>query len=582
MGKKRAGRRDTAPRAAPPVRKPARWKWLLFAGGAFLLTLWVYWPAVNGPFLFDDFYLPFFAADFAGTPLHASLTGVRPLLMLTFWVNYEISGHTPFSYHLANVLFHFVNGCLVFLFVRTVLGWRLNDEPRRTILALFAAGLFLLHPVQTESVAYVASRSETLSVMFCYAALVLYTSQRSDSVPWPAALGVLALFAAAAATKEHTAALPAVLLLTDFFHGGNFSPRRILNNLRLYVLLAAAAGVALVFIGRVLAASSSAGFGVKGVTWSDYLFTQFRAIWVYLRLVILPAGQNIDYNFALSRSILDRGAWLGLLGLIGLLTMAVLMASKHPVAAYGLFVFLIFLAPTSSLIPIQDDLAERRLYLPMAGLVLATAALLATWRVGQSALVAVLSGILLVCGALTYQRNQVWSSAVTLWQDSVRKAPSNSRAHFQLAYAYYQAGLCREAVAEYGTAAKLDTPDARLYLNWGLARDCAGEDAPALELLHKAAALQPTAHVYSQIGMIHGKRGRREEARQALERARQIDPRFAMTYVYLGHLHAEVGEWQAAAREYRRALLLDPENESARKALESAEFELRKAGSPRR
>jgi tetratricopeptide (TPR) repeat protein len=576
MGKKRARPPDTGPGAAPPVRKPARWQWLLFAA-ALLLTPWVYWPAVNGPFLFDDFYLPFFANDFAGAPLQASLTGVRPLLMFTFWVNYQISGRAPISYHLANVLFHFVNGWLVFLFVNAVLAWSLSDEPRRTILALFAAGLFLLHPVQTESVAYVASRSETLSVMFCYAALALYAGRRSDSASWLVVVGVLVLFAAAVATKEHTAALPAVLLLTDCFRGGNFSPRRILDNSRLYVPLAAAAGVALIFIERVLAASTSAGFGVKGITWSDYLFTQFRAIWVYLRLFILPAGQNIDYDYALSRSILDRGAWLGLLGLVGLVTMAVLKARKHPVAAYGLFVFLIFLAPTSSVIPIQDPLAERRLYLPLAGLVLAAAALLGAWRVRQAAFVAVLSGILLMCGLLTYQRNQVWSSPMALWQDSVRKAPSNSRAHFQLAHSYYEAGRCREAVAEYETTAKLATPDARLYLNWGLARDCAGEDAPALELLQKAAALHPTAHVYSQIGMIHGKRGRRDEARQALERARQIDPRFVMTYVYLGHLHTELGEWQAAARQYRRALLLDPENETARKALESAEWELQKS-----
>ncbi|MCL4401576.1 MAG: hypothetical protein M1436_02780, partial [Acidobacteria bacterium] len=223
----------TPSRAAGGIRW---WHWALALAGALIAVLEAYGPALRGPFVFDDQYLPFTDPALADQPLHNWFVGVRPLLMFSFWANFRISQLHPLSYHLFNVLFHFITAVLVFLIGRRLLGWAGTKDATREILAAFAGGLFLLHPVQTESVAYVASRSEALSVMFFYAAFALFLYRRSSAVSWPVAAGVLLLFGAAATTKEHTAVLPALLLLTDWFWAPEpgFSPiQRIRRNWRL-------------------------------------------------------------------------------------------------------------------------------------------------------------------------------------------------------------------------------------------------------------------------------------------------------------------------------------------------------------
>ena len=169
---------------------------------------------------------------------------MRPLLMFTFWMNYQQSGaQETFGYHAVNVLLHFFNAIFTFLAVRKVLSWAGVEESRARILSFFAAGLFLLHPVQTESVSYIASRSETLSVFFVLAALVVFLYRKTATLSIPRILALLALFAAAALSKEHTAVLPALFILTDYYWNFEFSPSVIWRNWKLYVPIAAGAAL---------------------------------------------------------------------------------------------------------------------------------------------------------------------------------------------------------------------------------------------------------------------------------------------------------------------------------------------------
>lgn len=197
----------TRKRARPSSPAPAfSLKFWHFAAGALvalLVVFEVYQPALYGPFLFDDNYLPIYSHGFAERPLIVAIRGVRPFLMFTFWLNHRLSGLEPYSYHVFNVLFHLLNALLVFLIVRRVLTWAGEEGWRRESLAAFAGGLFLLHPVQTESVAYVASRSENLSILFLYSAFALFLYRRSPAISWRETFGVLLLFGAAEIGRAH-------------------------------------------------------------------------------------------------------------------------------------------------------------------------------------------------------------------------------------------------------------------------------------------------------------------------------------------------------------------------------------------
>jgi tetratricopeptide (TPR) repeat protein len=526
-------------------------------------VLVVYGPALSGPFLFDDLYLPFTAAEFANAGVRTWVSGLRPALMLSFWGNFRLSGMEPFSYHLFNVLCHCLNGVLIFLAVRKLLAWAGAAERTRDPLAGFAAALFLLHPLQTESVAYVASRSEVLSVMFYLAAFNVFLYRRRAAASFPVSIAVVLLFAAAVSTKEHTASLPLALLLTDYWFNPGFSFAGIRKNWRLYGLMAAGAAVVIRPVWRLLRTADTAGFALKDLPWHHYFFTQGRAIWQYIRLFLLPWGQNVDPDFPVSRTLLDHGALFGLLGLAALAAAAVWGRRRFPLASYGFLLFLLLLAPTSSVMPIADPLAERRLYLPMIGLLLAAMDFLRRWKAPPRTVAAAMVALLVVEGALAHRRNEVWSSDLALWTDSVAKSPNKSRPHFQLGFAYFSHGRCAEALAEYQTAARLSPPEYRLLTNLGMAHGCLDQWAPALEEFRQAQPLRNGPHVWALIGLAEAKLGHREQALAAFDTAEKLGAAYDTTYAYRGDLYAAAGDWAAADREYRRALALNPGSELA-------------------
>src|SRR5581483_710165 len=291
----------------------------------------------------------------------------------------------PYPYHLLNILFHAMNAVLTFFIVRKILSLAGPAAARRDLVSAFCALLFLLHPVQTESVSYVASRSENQSLLFFLGAFALFLYRRRPAISWTVSTGVLILFGAALATKEHTFVLPALLLLSDYYWNPGFSFEGIRRNWRLYGPLAAGALGGALFIWKILAAAGSAGFGMKDLPWYQYFFTECRAFFVYLRLFIFPAGQTVDYDFPISRTLFDHGAIFGLLVILLLTAVALWFRRRFPLASYGFLAYLILMAPTSSFVPIRDPIAERRLYLPFLGLLLIAAEFLLRLRVERRA-----------------------------------------------------------------------------------------------------------------------------------------------------------------------------------------------------
>lgn len=567
--------RKTADAARAAKAQPSYWwAYLLGLFLAAFAAFQAYGSTLRAPFLFDDLYLPFTNPHFADEGFRTWVRAPRPLLMATYWINFQSSGQDPYSYHVWNVLLHVAASAMAWLIVRNLLGRAGESGWKREILAGFAGAVFLLHPLQTESVAYVASRSESLSVLLAYAALAVFLRQEGDEIGWGRTFAILGLFAAAALSKEHTAVMPAAILLADVF----WMRRSILQSLtrqwRLFGPLAIGGLFGLSFVWKVLVGSASAGFHLKEITWSQYFWTQCRAIWVYIRMFFLPYGQNVDHDFPISRTPLEHGAWLGFLALAALIALAWIWRERFPLASFGVFLFLLLIAPTSSVVPLLDTLVERRVYLPMVGLLLVVCEFARRVPLSRWQLTGILSAVVIVLGFLTAHRNQVWTDPVALWTDSAAKAPRKVRPRHQLAYAYFELGQCERAVAEYEKAASLAPPDRHLLINWALAYDCAQRYNAAIDRLNQALALERNAHVHSLLGMMKAKQGRYPEAWAEIEAALNLDPKFAVAYVYRGNLRAIGGDIQAAIADYRKALELEPGLTAAQEALAQAEQRL--------
>jgi tetratricopeptide (TPR) repeat protein len=548
-------------RASNAAHKSGRRGWIFAAAAvaAVCLVFAVYGPALGAPFVFDDLRQPYYLEHYPGALL-AWISGVRPALMLSYWSNYQLSKEV-FGFHICNVIIHGLNAFLVFFIVGKL------AAPGGTLAAAFAAAVFLVHPIQTESVTYIAGRSECLSALFFLGAFAVFLYRRPGGATWKVTIAVLALFGAALATKEHTLVLPGLLLLTDYYWNPGFSFEGIRRNWRVYVAMALAGAAGVAVVASVLTHAPTAGFGVRGQTWYQYFFTECRAFFVYLRLLIFPAGQNLDWDYPISRNIMDHGTIFAMAAILLLLTAAIYFRRRYPLASYGFLVYVLLLAPTSSFVPIKDPLAERRLYLPMIGMLLVVAAVTRRIRVDRRKLAAACACLVLVLAILTYQRNRLWASDTALWEDTVHKSPSKARVRLQLAFTYYAHGRCQDALAQYAEASQLRKPDVHMLVDWGLAYECAGEPDEALAKLREAAALRPTAHVFSQIGLVYARQSRWPEALEALNRAESLDRNYDMTYCYRAGVRAKTNDLAGALADYQHALALDPTNQLARQGL---------------
>ena len=564
-------RKSKSARAEAPASRP--WRWYGAALATLAVLCLVYGPAMHTAFLFDDTTQQF-ATGSVTRPLSAWIGPVRPALMFSYWLNSRISMQDTSSYHLFNILIHELAGIFVFLVIRRLLEFAGAPESSRTPFAAFGALLFLLHPLQSESVAYISGRSDALCGMFASASLAAFLYRRSPAISWPGVLPVVLLFIAALLSKEQAVVLPALFLLTDFWWNPQLPLRAVRANWKLYMVLALGAVGGVALFSSLILRSGSAGFAMKDFTWYQYLFTQFRALFVYLFNFVLPIHLSVDWDFPISHNLFEHGAIFGLAGLVALAAAAWRYRRGFPLAGYGFFVFLVLLAPTSSILPIRDPIADRRMYLPMLGLILISIDLLRHLK-AEPKVLAMGAAVLIVAAAVaTHARAEVWSSPISLWQDTALKSPNKVRAHFQLAFAYFDQGRYDIAVAEFQKTAELRPPSADLLLDWGLAYDGLNQPDKALEKFHQAAVLEPSAHIYTQIGYIHAKRSAWQEAMQAFETAERLDPSYAVTYMYKGQVYLATNQPSSAAAEFQHALALDAALAPAREGLAKAEQRL--------
>jgi len=540
---------------------------LALLGGVVFGAFLIYWPAIQGNFVLDDLSLPLSQAA-NRQPLLVWVRGVRPVLMVSYWANGRLFGSTPASYHLVNLLFHLINGGLVFLVLQRLLAMAAWERSRRLAAAALGAVVFLIHPLQTESVSYISGRSESLAALFVLMAYTVFLYRRREAISWPESVAVLVLFGLGVATKENAVSLGGILLLTDLMWPHAFSLRGLRRNWRLYLLMVPAGLGAAGAILRMLSHAGTAGFTVATFKWYEYAFTEARAIFSYLRMVVLPLGQSLDHDFAASRTIFDHGAILYILILGALVAAAVLLRRKFPLSAFGLLMFLIWLAPTSSVIPIDDALVERRMYLPMMGLILIACEGMDRLNLRRPAVFGTATIVVLALAGFCYERNELWGRPESLLAMAATESRNNPRPLLNFAEILIKSNRCDLAVPYLVKAQRILPNNYFVKAGWGRTLACLGHGEEALQALQEAARLRSCSQVYEWIGLVFGQMGRLEDARAAIEKAVQLDPKSAEAHGALALWYESVHDLESAELEYQRSLDLDPDAWTVRDALD--------------
>ncbi|HEY6360493.1 MAG TPA: tetratricopeptide repeat protein [Vicinamibacterales bacterium] len=545
MGRSRGSRKDVpAGRMVSDARSGFSWRAAVIVSAGFL----AYSNSLSGPFVFDDQlsivenpsirrWWPLSTVLFPERELPVA---GRPLVNLSFALNYAGGGLEVFGYHLVNVTLHLMCALLVFGLVRRTLEMPIVNAtfPRQsTNLAFAAALLWTLHPLTTEAVNYVTQRTE-LMMAFCYL-LTLYASARAwqhvhphrTSTPlsasragvegrWQAA--AIASCAAGMACKESMATAPLIVVVHDAVFRFGSLKRALATRWRFY------AGLALSWV--LLAALMwsgprihSAGFS-SGVSPWAYLLNQTVMITQYLQLAVWPRSLVANYGWPVAMTLGDVLPYALLV--VVLLALTTIALIRCPALGFLGAWFFVTLAPTSSVVPIATEVgAERRMYLPLVALiVLAVVALARITRTRPAATAAAVLACAAALAAGTVTRNRDYGSGLRLARTAVERRPTGV-AHHVLGTELLKAGLTDEAMVHLRQAVD-GAPRARFTLGVQLLNQ--GETSAAIEELQRFLREQPLLL-------------------EAVS-ARQL----------LGQAFARQQQWPQAIEQYRRVLTMNP------------------------
>jgi len=522
-----------------------------------LVTAIVYVNSLAAPFLFDDWL--FIGED--GVIRQAWKWDSWQYLNRAFatWTlqwNHDLGrGFFAWQYRLTNVAIHIAAGLTLFGLVRRTLllpateplsgltpaARRDQGQDRADWVAAAVALIWLVHPLQTESVTYVVQRYESLMGLFFL--LTLYFTLRGAQSDKPRDWYIAAFVACClgALSKEVIAIAPLIVLLYDraFLSGTWTGAWRRRWPLYLALLLPVAF---LLFATRNLFvgdASSSAGFVMKDITAWEYLRSQPAVLLYYLRLALWPDRLILDYGWPVAESPL---AIYGLGAVILLLVGLSLWATwRHPKLGFLGLSFFLILAPTSSVIPIKDLAFEHRMYLPLAVVivlaVLAVEQLLVRLKLPVGVRVsAALVLIAVVAGGLslrTMLRNRDYADSIVIWKQCIENNPSHPRPYRILADAY----LKQDPVV-------------------------------AIAFYKEALAKNPNIYwLWIDLGNAQLKRKNIPEATQAYEQAARLEPKLIQAHVNLSRLRMRSGDFAGAVNAAEEGIRAKPGDAVALKQL---------------
>jgi Flp pilus assembly protein TadD len=578
---------------------------------AGLLAFALYLNTLHGPFLFDDW------TYIAENPLirhldhflrpgtlqeHLAQEGVRlpyadlfdsfvrrPMSYLTFALNYRLHGTDSFGYNLVNVFIHVSATLLLYLFTSQLvkqLPEQTGSQHTRTAVPFLTALLFACHPVQTQAVSYTNQRVASLAAMFFLLSLSTYLLS-CRALPgrrrfWYASALLSAI--CGMLSKETVFTLPVVVVLTDALCF------RESIRIRLPRLTPFLATMAIIPLAMALNSNSDGlqdglyRANTQQIPHLSYLFTQSRVLVTYLRLLIVPVNQQLDYDYPLYHSPFEPAVFLSALLLLAMIAGGIfllhrgmtLKRSLPLLTGFGILWFFITLSMESALVPLDDLIFEHRLYLPSVGIFLATSAAgtqlfetFAVNRIRRMAVIAVTITIIAVFSAATIRRNSLWADAVRFSEDNAAKSPRKERVRIHLGDTYLRAGMAEKALAVYdGIRLTADTPQ-HVFTNMANACLRTGDFNKGIALYRQALERDSNDYIPpSMLGVILLSRGELDDAEDLLNTALSLNRFDPIARKARAEMFRRSGRITAARHDYEQLLTITPEDAEAAAVLQ--------------
>ena len=570
----------------------------------------LYSNVVNSPFVFDD-YKSIIENELIRSVTESlrNISSNRYLPLLSFALNYAFSGLKPFGYHLANNLIHIVNALLIYYFVvltfRTPFfrSGRTDDRNQNKaahislyFIAFSSTFVFISHPIQTQAVNYVVQRSTLMATMFYLLSLVMYIKARLDSenqetgrlVGFKSLVSYsISIISAILAmkSKEIAFTLPFMVVLYELcFFGKSLDLKSQTPKWKRFFYLFPIILTLLIIPLSLLdikgpVETIAQDINIRSretvdISRADYLVTQFRVIMTYLRLLIFPVNQSLDYDYPVYHSFLNPQVFLSFLVLLSIFSISVYLfyisriksPGERPVTpklrliAFGIFWFFITLSVESSIIPIRDVIVEHRLYLPSIGLFIACASLIEYLFPVTKVKAALVVIIVVLLSIGTYNRNVKWKDPETLWMDVIAKAPNNARAYNNLGVVFKKQGEFDKAIEQFEKSLKANRHYTAVYFNLGDVQYRLGNYENAVAYLKIALAEKPDQQLHldilNKLGRTYSAMGQTKKAIGTFEEAVKLFPSSAVLLNNLGVQYIKNNQIDSAIEVFEKAIMI--------------------------
>ncbi|MBI9073828.1 MAG: tetratricopeptide repeat protein [Desulfatibacillum sp.] len=492
----------------------------------------------------------------AFTTLHGSYW--IPLTWLSLLLDAHLYGMNAGGYHLTNLLFHIANGFLLFLL--------LNRATRRLWLSALVAGLFMVHPIQVESVAWITERKDVLSVFFWmltfHAYLAYVENPRRSTYLLMALLFTLGLMA-----KPMIVTLPCVMLLFDFWPLGRMEgsstreksrhfARLVWEKAPLFVL------AAIFSVLTVITQGPNAMVGLESAPMQVRLGNMGATYLIYLKNIFWPSRLAIFYPAVPDGlGLLKAFSW----GALGVISALVTIYRKHAYLFVGWFLFVGVLFPVSGILQSGlQGMADRFAYIPVIGVFILVVFGLGelTRRFPVAKIPAILAGVaaLVVCPLLTAKQVSHWKNSITIMEHTLEVTENNWFAEQVLGSALYKENRLDEAIVHLKRSLQRHPDFPPTYNALGMIMAARGEYEKAVKLYLRAIGDGAKAYqYYNNLGVAFLKAGKEESALEAFKQAMEREPGSHQVHFNTGMVYQQMGDRRLAKLYYHKALELKPD-----------------------
>ena len=523
----------------------------------------------------------------------------RPIISLSYMIDYTLWGLKPWGFHLSNIIFHTISCILVYLIFNSLF----NNRPVSIITSL----LFACHPIHTESVTWISGRTDIIAGMFFLSAFYLYQKaihsplpdERNSSLCNREVLKLffkqsktfyvcsIILFALAMLCKEMVATLPFLIIAyTHFFvklrNGRQYKTSLLLSTPYFFVILLY--GIIRFVILGIHTVVNPGGEEMKGFYPALFSFT--KTIFIYLFKLIYPAHLNAYIQNPMSFSITEPAVFLSVIGISFLIFLIVWLKKRWAGMSFLILFYLVTLLPLSNFIRISAPwdmgfvTAERFLYIPSLGFcgiisVLLTAAWKRSFSILRYTTVSLFIAILIFYSGQTLLRNRDWIDEKTFFSKTLKEAPNAALLHHAMGNVYVREENYEKALDYYKNSLELYPLYHAAYNNIGTIYSKQGLYDQALAAFKEAIKINPDyIQSHFNLGTTYYQKGMTEDAFREFKTVLTLNKNYVKAHNNLGIIYAENGQLNEAIAEFEEVLRREPDNENARNNLEIIKEEL--------